>query len=977
MPNLLSNLTKIINDTSLHHVFSECLKLISLDGRLMQMNTAGLALVEADRFEQIHNISVDSLVDEAYRPAFVDMHRRVCNGEQLSLSFKITGLRGRSTWMEMRASPVRAESGEIVAVFGISRNITARKNIEQALQDSEQRFRTLIETIPQQVWTANPEGGITYVNQRTLEYFAVPSEHIFGSGWEHLIHSDDLPEARRRWHLAVSDVRPYEVEFRLRRHDGEYRWHLASALPLRNQAGAVLQWFGTNTDISLSKQHAAALRDSERNLIAAQASAKIGSWRRDLQTNSSVWSAEMYRIFGFDADAPPPAIEQLIAKVHLEDQAQFIAVYETYLDGQRACQLDFRYFSQDGAMLWIEAKSEPLFDSAGTLIALTGTAQDISERKRIEQDLEVSRQFLAECQSIAQIGGWEIDLQTRKLTWTEETYRIHDTSPAEFTPTIDAGISYFLPESRTKLQAALAHATERGEAYDLELEKFTLKGRKIIVRTTCHVTMQDGKAIRLTGIFQDITEQKMSQLALNNAYLELERSNGMLEHIAHYDPLTHLPNRVLLADRMQQAMLQCQRRGNSLAVAFLDLDGFKTVNDLHGHSMGDELLIAVAGRLRTALREGDTLARIGGDEFVAILTDLENSKDCEPILSRLLSAAAEPLTLHHIDLQVSASIGVTIYPQDGVDAEQLLRHADQAMYLSKQAGKNCFHLFDVAQDTAIKVQRDDLTQIQRALMHREFVLYYQPKVNMRSGQVFGAEALIRWQHPVKGLLTPANFLPAVENHLFNIELGEWVIATALAQLQQWHAQGIDVSVSVNVGALQLQQPDFTQRLENLLSPYPRSLYAKLELEILESSALDDIEKVSKVIHLCQAMGIRFALDDFGTGYSSLRYLKRLPAEVLKIDQSFVRDMLDDEGDLAIIHGVIGLASAFNRSVIAEGVESIESGEKLLAIGCDSAQGYGIARPMPAEAFPAWIRQWQSPFKLPQNSTLKASHQSLV
>lgn len=535
----------------------------------------------------------------------------------------------------------------------------------------------------------------------------------------------------------------------------------------------------------------------------------------------------------------------------------------------------------------------------------------------------------------------------------------------------------FLPESRTRLQAALAHATERGEAYDLALEKFTLKGRKIIVRTTCHVTMQDGKAIRLTGIFQDITEQKMSQLALNNAYLELERSNGMLEHIAHYDPLTHLPNRVLLADRMQQAMLQCQRRGNSLAVAFLDLDGFKTVNDLHGHSMGDELLIAVAGRLRTALREGDTLARIGGDEFVAILTDLENSKDCEPILSRLLSAAAEPLTLHHIDLQVSASIGVTIYPQDGVDAEQLLRHADQAMYLSKQAGKNCFHLFDVAQDTAIKVQRDDLTQIQRALMHREFVLYYQPKVNMRSGQVFGAEALIRWQHPVKGLLTPANFLPAVENHLFSIELGEWVIATALAQLQQWHAQGIDVSVSVNVGALQLQQPDFTQRLENLLSPYPRSLYAKLELEILESSALDDIEKVSKVIHLCQAMGIRFALDDFGTGYSSLRYLKRLPAEVLKIDQSFVRDMLDDEGDLAIIHGVIGLASAFNRSVIAEGVESIESGEKLLAIGCDSAQGYGIARPMPAEAFPAWIRQWQSPFKLPQNSMLKASHQSLV
>lgn len=961
MPNLLSNLTKIINDNSLHHAFAECLKLISLDGRLLQINTAGLAIIEAEFFEQVQSIKVEQLVDEEFRADFIEMLDCVCKGESRTLSFRITGFKGCSNWMEMRASPVRSETGEIVAVFGISRNITKKKAIEQALLESEQGFRTLIETIPQQVWTADPNGEITYVNQRTIDYFKVSAESIFGQGWEHLIHPDDLPEARRRWHLAVSTCSPYEVEFRLLRHDGEYRWHLASALALRNQQGSVSQWFGTNTDISLSKQHAAALRDSERNLIAAQARAKIGSWQRDIQTDTAMWSAEMYRIFGFDADHAPPTLEQLIARVHLDDQAAFIRMYHQYRDQFEAHQLDFRYSPREGETLWIEAKSEPLFDANGNLIALTGTAQDISERKRIEQDLEVSRQFLAECQSIAQIGGWEIDLISRKLTWSEETYRIHDTHPEEFTPTLETGLSYFLPESRSRLVNALARATEFGEAYDLELEKFTLKGRKITVRTTCHVTMNDGKAVRLTGIFQDITEQKMSQLALKNAYIELERSNGMLEHIAHYDALTHLPNRVLLADRIQQAMLQAQRRGNSLAVAFLDLDGFKTVNDVHGHSMGDELLIAIAARLRAALREGDTLARLGGDEFVAILTDLEDGKDCEPILSRLLIAAAEPLSLHHIELQVSASIGVTIYPQDGVDAEQLLRHADQAMYLSKQTGKNCFHLFDVAQDAAIKVQRDDLTQMQRALMHQEFVLYYQPKVNMRTGQVFGAEALIRWQHPQKGLLAPASFLPVVENHLFSVELGEWVIATALAQIHVWQKQGINVAVSVNVGAIQLQQADFTQRLDKLLSAYPRSVYSMLELEILESSALDDIDKVSKVIYLCQGLGIRFALDDFGTGYSSLRYLKRLPAEVLKIDQSFVRDMLEDEGDLAIIHGVIGLASAFQRSVIAEGVESIAHGQKLLAIGCDFAQGYGIAKPMPADTFPTWVRQWQSPF----------------
>lgn len=835
MTNPLLNLTQIINDRSLHHVFSECLKLISLDGRLLQINAAGLDMIEADSLQQVAGLSLDGLVDSEFLPAFQDLHTRVCAGEQLSLTFKMTGLKGRSLWMEMRSGPVRNDEGEIVAVFGIAR------------------------------------------------------------------------------------------------------------------------------DISLSKQNALALRDSERHLAAAQERAKIGSWQRDLLTNTAVWSAEMYRIFGFDAKLPPPLTEQIIARVHPEDQAQFIQMHAEYLHGNRPCQLDFRYPQENGEILWIEAKSEPLFDKSGNLIALTGTAQDISDRKRVEQDLATSRKLLSECQSIAQIGGWEIDLRSRKLTWTDETYRIHDTTPEEFNPTVDAGISYFLPESRVKLLAALERATLAGEAYDLELEKFTMKGRKITVRTTCNVTLHEGKAVRLTGIFQDITEQKMSQLALKNAYVELERSNGMLEHIAHYDALTHLPNRVLLADRMQQAMHQCQRRGNSLAVAFLDLDGFKTVNDLHGHSMGDELLITVAERLRAALREGDTLARIGGDEFVAILTDLEQSKDCEPVLSRLLAAASEPLTLHHIDMQVSASIGVTIYPQDGVDAEQLLRHADQAMYLSKQTGKNCFHLFDVAQDTAIKVQRDDLTQIQQAFVRREFILYYQPKVNMRTGEVFGAEALIRWQHPVKGLLSPANFLPAIENHLFSIELGEWVIATALAQMMQWRADGLDISVSVNVGALQLQQVDFAQRLQTLTAAYPESLIAKLELEILESSALDDIDQVSQVIQTCQSMGIRFALDDFGTGYSSLRYLKRLPAQILKIDQSFVRDMLEDEGDLTIIKGVIGLASAFHRCVIAEGVETVEHGRKLLSIGCDRAQGYGIARPMPAAAISEWSRNWQSEF----------------
>jgi diguanylate cyclase (GGDEF)-like protein/PAS domain S-box-containing protein len=449
-------------------------------------------------------------------------------------------------------------------------------------------------------------------------------------------------------------------------------------------------------------------------------------------------------------------------------------------------------------------------------------------------------------------------------------------------------------------------------------------------------------------------------VSLGNDITQIKEHQEQLERIAHYDLLTSLPNRVLLADRLSQAMMQCSRHEKSLAVVFLDLDGFKKVNDTHSHNVGDELLISVSIRMKEALREGDTLARIGGDEFVAVLTNLNTVKDCEPVLERLLLAASEPVTISDIVLNISASIGVTLYPQDSVDADQLMRHADQAMYEAKQSGKNRYHLFNTAQDNAVKVQRESLDAIRSALDNHQFVLHYQPKINMRTGRVIGAEALIRWQHPKKGLLNPIEFLPVIENNPMSIEMGEWVIDTALTQISHWQAMGLKlpVSTSVNIAAVQLQQPDFTQRLTTLLAAHPDVEPRYLELEVLETSALDDVHHVSTIMTDCMALGVKFALDDFGTGYSSLTYLRRLPASLIKIDQTFVRDMLDDPNDLAIVEGVIALAKSFKRDVIAEGVETIEHGTALLELGCDLAQGYGIAKPMPGSDIPAWVAEWK-------------------
>jgi diguanylate cyclase (GGDEF)-like protein/PAS domain S-box-containing protein len=449
-------------------------------------------------------------------------------------------------------------------------------------------------------------------------------------------------------------------------------------------------------------------------------------------------------------------------------------------------------------------------------------------------------------------------------------------------------------------------------------------------------------------------------VAMSTDITLMKEHQGQLERNTHFDVLTNLPNRVLLADRLSQAMLQCNRHEKSLAVVFLDLDGFKGVNDAYGHSVGDELLIALSARMKEALREGDSLARIGGDEFVAVLTDLTTVEDCEPVLERLLLAASEPTKVGSVVLNVSASIGVTLYPQDKVNADQLVRHADQAMYVAKQSGKNHYHLFDTVQDVAIKVQRESLEAIRSALDEQQFLLYYQPKVNIKTGTVTGCEALIRWQHPTRGLLNPIEFLPVIENHPMMIEVGEWVIDTALTQISQWQTMGLTfpVGISVNIAAIQLQQPDFTERLIKLLDAHPDVEPCHFQLEVLETSAIDDVHHVSTIMNTCMALGVKFALDDFGTGYSSLTYLRRLPASLIKIDQIFVRDMLINADDLAIVEGVIALAKSFKRDVIAEGVETVEHGRALLLLGCDLAQGYGIAKPMPANNLPAWIKNWK-------------------
>ena len=454
-----------------------------------------------------------------------------------------------------------------------------------------------------------------------------------------------------------------------------------------------------------------------------------------------------------------------------------------------------------------------------------------------------------------------------------------------------------------------------------------------------------GKTLHYMGLFSDITQ--------------IKNQNRTLEQMAHYDALTLLPNRTLFIDRFNQAISHADRTKHSLAVCFIDLDNFKPINDNYGHKVGDTILVEVAERIKSKLRNEDTVSRQGGDEFALLLNDVGTFTDCEDILKRIHIALARPFIHNGISHIITASTGVTLYPNDHGDLDTLIRHADQAMYQVKLSGGDGYRLFNKEKDQEIIKQQHKLNEIINALEQDEFTLYYQPKVNMKTGEVFGVEALIRWISPEKGLISPIEFLPTVEGTDVEIQLGQWVVNKAIQQLVQWQHEGLNIEVSINISSYHLQSATFIDDLKSILSKYNNLDASYIQLEILESSVLGDLNAISNTLNSCRELfDLQIALDDFGTGYSSLTHIKSLPANTIKIDQSFVIDMLDDANNYSIINGVLSLAKSFSRDVIAEGVESTEHGLMLLMMGCDKAQGYGIARPMPVNDFNNWLMLYQ-------------------
>jgi diguanylate cyclase (GGDEF)-like protein len=440
----------------------------------------------------------------------------------------------------------------------------------------------------------------------------------------------------------------------------------------------------------------------------------------------------------------------------------------------------------------------------------------------------------------------------------------------------------------------------------------------------------NGRALRIVGVVMDISERKLAE--------------QRIVHMAHHDALTGLPNRALLRDRIQQAIAQSHRAGSQLAVLFIDLDRFKTINDSLGHQLGDRLLQAVASRILVCVREGDTVARVGGDEFVLVIPSVATAVDASTVAAKILEVLGHPFHLHGNDLHVGASIGIALYPADGADAETLMRNADTAMYHAKDSGRGNFQFFTAHMNVAAQQRLQLETALRRAIDHREFEVHYQPLFDLRDRSITGFEALLRWNPPGGEAVPPSQFIAAAEESGLIVPIGEYVLREALRQARTWQSPGRALFVAINVSAVQLSRPSFVERLRRMIDEMGIDP-ALVELEVTEGVIIAGAGEARDAIDQIAALGVGIAIDDFGTGYSGLAYLKRLPIDTVKIDQSFVRDLTVDPDDAAIVTAIVAMARSLGVDVVAEGVETEEQLAELQRLGCHRAQGFLLARPM--------------------------------
>ncbi len=830
-------------------------------------------------------------------------------------------------------SIVPAVEPGLVQLYG--ENITTKKLIETELIQEKELAQHYLDIAGVLLLVIDPQGTVQMINQRGAEILGYPKEQILGKNWFDRFLPDQTKESTRQrsqLFFAGQGESTNTIEAPVLTASGEERMILWHGRELRNGQGKIYGFLSSGEDITEKTRFLEELKTSEARLDEAQSVSLMGNWHSDLQNDRHYWSNQTYHILGLPPKSVLPHPNLIWRQVAGEDRDRLQEALQATAQGKPS-DLTVTLVDYGGQAKLVRIISRAHKYAKGTPVSLYGTLQDVTHQAQSQDQIALLAQVFKSAKEA--------------VVFTDDQNRIIRVNGA-----YEAITGYSLSEIEGKDPHFLASGQHDRAFYEAMWEALRKEGKwegeiwdrrkngevfpKLLSIST-FVNEITGK-VNYVGIFSDITQKKLAEEQLQN--------------LAYYDALTGLPNRPHLLERMEVALGQVDRQDGLLALLFLDLDNFKNINDSLGHSVGDQLLVQVASGLKAAVRSTDLVARLGGDEFVVVLIDVKSPENAERLAVQIQSKLSQEFVLADHKVYTNASIGIAFYPQDGTTCEELLKKGDTAMYHSKAKGRGRFSYYDQQMEEAVAQKQFLTNSLHRALTNKELTLAYQPQVDALSGEILGMEALVRWHHPQRGFISPAEFIPIAEENGLILLLGEWVLREACRQTRAWQDQGLKpVVVSVNASVRQFQAGQFPEMVAQVLEE--TGLAPKyLKIEITESLLMHELEEAIHILGTLKKQGINSSIDDFGTGYSSLSYLNRLPLAELKIDRAFVNHIEEDSN---IAKAVVGLAQGMGLKVIAEGAEDWGQVQKLIELGCFRVQGYFFSKPLNPEAFAAQLK----------------------
>lgn len=896
---------------------------------------------------------------EQCQPSLAELAARVASDERAALIARFANRAADSplpghalhvwngelgSWVVVKvfAYPQSVAGGPRFVLKGFCQDITR----QQASEETLRRYQTLL-AAPSRLghmwyWSIDYADGHYETSDNSLVQLGWPdgTRRIPETEFRARIHPDDLPRIIARRQSALRNDQPTEIDYRFWQPTLQ-RWIFLRSLLhfVRDPAGRPVVLYGLTQDVTRQKEAAAELAKERQRIESAQMLGRMGTWSFDIGTRLARVSRSSLSMLGHDSPGEVTmGAGESLANVHPDDRQSVLEAVNHSCRTLAPLGLEYRrWHHREKRWVHLKSTAHVVRDADGVPYELQGFTQDITRQKENEQHLRLAASVFEHSRSLILITDIERRIIQVNPAFCELTGFAADEvigrRPGELirrlTSTDCSPGNFWFPLLRA------GHWSGELPCWHKNGEPFTLAVNFSAVRN------EDGEIGHFICVGDDVTQQKVAEQKIN--------------HLAYFDPLTQLPNRVRFKEQVDLAIRQAARDGHELALLFLDLDYFKHVNDSLGHSAGDRLLIEVASRLREAVRASDTVGRLGGDEFMVLLP-FGGHQAARCVADKLIEALCQPFQIEAMALTITSSIGISLFPRDGDNYDALLRAADAAMYKAKDAGRNTFLDF-VPEMNDMALQRLTLSNaLRQALPRGELQLHYQPQVALHDGRLIGVEALLRWQHPEWGMISPAEFIPVAEESGLIEAIGAWVIEESCQQAMAWDRLGLpELSMSINCSTRQfLAQQALLDTVRGALqrSALPPS---RLELEITESLIVEDIAKTQWLLEQFRALGVRIAIDDFGTGYSSLYYLKRLPIDKLKIDQSFVRDLVFNPDDRTIAATVATLGHSLGLKVIAEGVETAEQQQILATMHCDEGQGYLWGRPMPAGLFVDWYR----------------------